>query len=120
MVARPVDDAAVRLRELRHEQWADLVLAAVVLAFALAATRIRPDLAVPLFGGGVFVLAAGMRAVWRRWDLVDRLASDGDGRRIPEVAAYAERQAGLSRRSRGRPCPGRAPRRCTGMRRRPH
>ena len=91
MVARALDDAAARLRELRHEQWADFWLASIVLVLALAATHIRPDLALPLFAGGVFVLVAGMRAAWRRWDLVDRLASDRDGRTIPEVRAYPRR-----------------------------
>ena len=100
MVARAVDDAAARLRELRCEQLADFGLALFVLALALAATGLRPEFALPLFLGGVFALVAGMRAVWRRWDLVDRLASDCDGRTIPEVGAYAERQAGLPRRRR--------------------
>lgn len=101
MVARAVDDAAARLRELRREQWADFGLAAFVLALAVVATHIRPELALPLFVGGVFLVAAGMRAVWRRWDLVDRLAGDRDGRTIPEVRAYAERRAGISKRRRG-------------------
>ena len=100
MVARAVDDAAERLRTLRQEQWANFGVAAVVLTLALAATRVRPDLALPLFAAGIFVLVAGMRAAWRRWDLVDRLASDRDGRTIPEVRAYADRQAGFSSRPR--------------------
>ena len=101
MVARAVDDAANQLRELRHEQWADFGLAMFVVALALAATHVVSDLALPLFVGGVFAIVAGMRAAWRRWDLVDRLASDRDARTIPEVRAYAERKTACSRRRRG-------------------
>jgi hypothetical protein len=73
MYARAVDEAAARLRELRHEEWEELGLAAVALGFALAATQVLPRLAAPLFLGGLPLWALGVRALWRRWDLVDRL-----------------------------------------------
>ena len=61
MSARAVHEADVRLRELRHDQWLDFALAAVVFGLALAATQIRPSLAMPLFLGGVFAWALGIR-----------------------------------------------------------
>ena len=98
MYARAVDEAEVRLRELRHEQWLDFALAAVVWGFALAATQIRPSLALPLFLGGVFAWALGIRALYQHWDLLDRLADDRDASVIPEVASYALRHATSDRR----------------------
>jgi hypothetical protein len=98
MVARAVDEAAQRLRELRHEEWEDLGLAGVAIALALAATRARPSLAMPLFLGGIGVAALGVRALWRRWDLLDRLAGERDAYVIPEVLACATAQAAIDRR----------------------
>jgi hypothetical protein len=98
MYARTLDDAATRLRELRHEERDDLGLALVALALALASTQVRPALAMPLFLGGVALGALGVRALWRRWDLVDRLAGDRDAYVIDEVRAYAAREATMERR----------------------
>jgi hypothetical protein len=98
MYARAVDEAELRLRELRHEKWLDLALAAVVFGLALAATQIRPSLAMPLFLGGVFAWALGIRALYRHWDLLDRLADERDAFLIPEVASYASRHATSERR----------------------
>lgn len=98
MYARAVDEAAARLRELRHEEWEDIGLAALALLLAVAATQIRPGLAVPLFLGGLAVGAFGVRALWRRWDLVDRLAGERDAYMISEVLAYASREATMERR----------------------
>jgi hypothetical protein len=98
MYARAVDDASARLQGLRQEEWQDLGLAAVALGLALVATQIRPALAVPLFLGGVLVGGRGVRALWRRWDLVDRLAAERDAHAIAEVRAYASRQATMERR----------------------
>jgi hypothetical protein len=98
MVARAVDDAALRLRELRREEWGNLGLGGLALAAALVATRVSPSLAVPLFAGGLVVVAGGVRAVWRRWDLLDRLAADRDAYVIAEVRAFAEREATMTRR----------------------
>jgi hypothetical protein len=98
MYARAVDDGAAELRALRHEEWEDLCLGAVAVAFAVAATKVLPELALPLFVGGIIVGARGVRAAWRRWDLVDRLANHIDAYVIPEVLAYASRHASMERR----------------------
>ena len=39
-----------------------------------------------------------MRAVWRRWDLVDRLSGERDAHVIPEVLSVASREATMDRR----------------------
>jgi hypothetical protein len=98
MYARAVDEAAERLRELRQDEWANLALGTLALALAVAATQVRPALAVPLFLGGIAVGAAGVRALWRRWALVDRLVGDADAYEIAEVLAYASREATMERR----------------------
>jgi hypothetical protein len=96
--ARTVEDAAASLRALRQESWGDLGLAGLSLALAVLATQARPELALPLFLGGLVVLVLGVRAAWRRWDLVERLAGEADAQVIAEVRAYAVRQAGMERR----------------------
>ena len=98
MYARAVEEGAARLRALRHEEWEDLGLGAVALTLAVAATQVWPELALPLFVGGVAVGAKGVRAAWRRWDLVDRLADYVDAHVIPEVLAYASRHTSMERR----------------------
>ena len=98
MHARAVDEGAAKLRALRHEEWEDLGLGAVAVALAVAATQVWPHLAVPLFVGGVVVGVKGVRAAWRRWDLVDRLAGQIDAYVIPEVLTYAARHASMERR----------------------
>src|SRR5688500_4074499 len=98
MYARAVDDASARLQELRQEEWQELALAAFALGLALVATQIHPALAMPLFIGGVVLGARGMTALWRRWDLVDRLAAERDAHAIAEVRAYASREATMERR----------------------
>jgi hypothetical protein len=98
MYARAVDDAATRLRALRHEEWVGLGLAALAVGLSLAATQIRPVLALPLFLGGLVVAILGMRAFWRRWALIDELADERDAYVIPEVMAYASREATMERR----------------------
>jgi hypothetical protein len=98
MYARAVEEGAARLRALRHEEWEDLGLGAVTIVLAVTATQVWPELALPLFVGGVVVGAKGVRAAWRRWDLVDRLAGHVDAYVIPEVLAYASRHASMERR----------------------
>ena len=98
MYARAVDDGAAKLRALRHEEWEDLGLGAVAVGLAVFATQVWPELALPLFVGGIAVGVKGVRAAWRRWDLVDRLAGHVDAYVIPEVLAYASRHASLERR----------------------
>jgi hypothetical protein len=98
MYARAVEEGAAKLRALRHEEWGDLGLGAVAVALAVAATQVWPELAVPLFVGGVAVGVKGVRAGWRRWDLVDRLSDYVDAYVIPEVLAYASRHTSMERR----------------------
>ena len=98
MYARAVEEAAARLRELRHEEWERFGLATVALGLALLATQARPAFALPLFAGGIWSGVLGMRALWRRWDLVDRLSWERDAYVIAEVLAYASREATMERR----------------------
>jgi hypothetical protein len=98
MYARAVDDAAARLRQLSCEQWEQFGLAALALGLAVTASEVLPALAVPLLLGGLALGALGMRAFWRHWDLLDRLAGDRDAHVIPAVAAYASRDATPERR----------------------
>lgn len=98
MYARSVDEAAARLRELRQEECGDLALAAVSLALAFAATQIRPAFAMPFLLGGVVVGVRGTIALCRRWDLVEHLAGEQEAHVIPEVLAFAAREATLERR----------------------
>lgn len=98
MYARDVEEAATRLRELRLAEREDLVLAALVLSAAVVTTQFWPTLAFPLFLGGAVVGALGIRALWRRWDLVDRLTGERDAYAIPEVRECATREATIERR----------------------
>ena len=97
-VARALDEASTRLRELRHAEWEDLGLAGVALGLSLAATRVYPPLALPLFLGGLAVGALGVRAMWLHWDLVDRLSGVPEAYAIAEVRSHAEREATMGRR----------------------
>jgi hypothetical protein len=96
--ARAVEDAASELRKLGWEEWGDLGLAGLSLALAVAATAVYPALALPLFVGGLVVGSRGLRALWRRWDAVDRLAGERDACVISEVLAYAMRETTMDRR----------------------
>lgn len=98
MHARAVNDAGARLRELEHEGWQDLALALLTLGLAVGAAELAPSLAVPLFTGGVVIGVLGIRAYWRHWDLVDRLAGERDAYSIAEVLAYASRETTMERR----------------------
>jgi hypothetical protein len=98
MYARAVDDAATRLHELRREEREDLALAAFALGLALVATQVRASLALPLFLGGLTVGVLGMRALLRRWELIERLAGDRDAYVLPEVIEFASREAMMERR----------------------
>ena len=99
MHARAVEDFETALVELRHDELQDVGLGGAALAASLAATALCPPLAMPLFVGGFAVGALGIRAVWRHWDLVDRLADDRDAYTIPEVRDYAAREARIERRA---------------------
>lgn len=98
MYARAVDEAEARIRDLRHEEWGDLGLAALAFALAAAASPTRPEWAVPLLAGGLAVAVLGVRAAWRRISFVERLAGERDAYVIPEVMAYASREATMERR----------------------
>jgi hypothetical protein len=98
MYARAIDHAATNLLELRREEWCDFALGATALSLAVAATSLLPALAMPLFLGGVAVVSLGVRAAWRRWDLLDRLAGERDAYVIPQVEARARREVTVERR----------------------
>ena len=100
MHAPTVDEAEVRLRELRLEEWYDLAVSGFAIALALAAAERAPSLALPLLIGGLALGALGIRALWRHWDLVDRLADKPDAYEIPEVLEYAARETTMERRRR--------------------
>jgi hypothetical protein len=84
--------------DLRHEEWEKLGLAGLALALSLVATEFDPELAVALFLGAMFMWALGVRAIWRRWDLVERLSGDRDAYAISEVLDLALREATMERR----------------------
>jgi hypothetical protein len=96
--ARLIDDAAGRVRDLRRAEWEDLTVSGVALGLAVAATELYPTLSLPLFLGGLGVGVLGVRVLWRRWDLIDRLSCEPDAYVIAEVRARAEREATLERR----------------------
>lgn len=73
-------------------------MAALVFALALSATELHPPLALPLMAGGLASTALAVRALWRHWDLLDRLLGDRSAYVIPEVRARAMRQTTLKRR----------------------
>ena len=88
-----------RLVELHHDELQECGLGGGALAASLAATVVCPPLVMPLFVGGIAAGALGIRAVWRRWDLVDRVADDRDAYAIPEVDDDAAREARIERRA---------------------
>jgi hypothetical protein len=96
--ARAVDQADARLRELRQEGRGELGLAGAALSASVVATAVRPALAAPLFIGGLVVGVLGARAVWRHWDLLERLSGERDAHVISEVRAFASREATTDRR----------------------
>lgn len=98
MYARAVDQADTRLRELRQEERGELALAAAALAASVIAAGALPELAAPLFIGGLVVGLLGIRTLWRRWDLLERLSGERDAHVISEVRAVAAREATMERR----------------------
>ncbi len=93
MHARALEQSAAQLHELRREEWEDLGIAALFLSLAVAATGVHPSLGLPLLIGGLLGTARGVRALWRHWDLLDRLVGERDAQVIPEVRARALRDA---------------------------
>lgn len=114
MTARTIEEAERRLRELRQEEWSDLVLAALAMGLALGATGVQPPLAGPLFIGALAVGFLAARAFVRRWELFDRLLLDRDAYAIPEIRRRAKdiasmesrRTLAVSARNRLKPAPG--------------
>jgi hypothetical protein len=98
MYARALQEAETQLVQLRHDELCRIALGAVALGASLAATAVYAPLVLPLFLGGLVVMTLGIGATWRHWDLVDRLADDRDAYLIPEVRAYAARDARMNRR----------------------
>ncbi len=98
MYARAVEDAAFRLRDLHRDERNELVLGAVALALSLVATAVWPELAIPLFVGGLVLGALGVRAAVEHWEIVDRLAGERDAYVISEVHERAAREATMERR----------------------
>ena len=98
MYARAVEDAETRLRALRREKRDDLCLASLSLVLAVVSAEVRPELALPFFVGGLAVGALGLRALWRHWDLLERLSGETAAYIIPEVFEYASREAAIDRR----------------------
>jgi hypothetical protein len=100
MVARAVEHADHRLHELQREEWADGALATTALGLAVAASVVRPEFALPLLIGGLFVAGRFILACWRHWDLLDRLLDERDAYSIAEVRRRAEQEAGMANRRR--------------------
>ena len=98
MYARAVDNAGLRLRELRRQEWSDLAFGAAAMASAIVATEVQPGFAVPLFLGGLVVVARGLIVAWRRWEIVDDLAAEPDAYVIEEIRTHALREATMERR----------------------
>ena len=98
MYARAVEQADARLRDLRHEERGEFGVAAAALTSAVVATELAPSLAAPLFVGGLVIGGMAVRSIWRRWDLLDRLAGERDAHAIAEVRAFASREATMDRR----------------------
>jgi hypothetical protein len=99
MYARTVEEAESRLSELRHDELSTAALSISALLCSLLSTQLYPAAALPLFVGGAWVGVLGMRAMWRHWDLLDRIADEPDAYAIAEVHAYAARDATMARRT---------------------
>jgi hypothetical protein len=100
MDARSVERAEAQLHELKLQSLEDFLLAAVAFAVALIGTRLLPAMSVPLLVGGMGVAFLGMRALVRRYLLLEDLAVDRDAYLIPEVRAIAARTASREHRLR--------------------
>jgi len=98
MNARAVEHAQLELHELKVQSVEDLALAAVALATALAGTRLLPAAAVPLLFGGIGVAFLGVRALVRRYLLLEDLVADRDAYAIADVYRLAVWTASPQRR----------------------
>lgn len=93
-----IEDAEQRLRELKHDEWSRLGLAAVAMGLALGATVVHPPLAVPFVLGSLLVCVLAGRAFFERLDLTQELLRDRDAYLIPEIRCRAEKIASLESR----------------------
>ena len=98
MYTRVLEEAEARLVDLHHDEVQRIALSAVALGASLAATVVYEPLVMPLFLGGLALGVLGIGAIWRHWDLLDRLADDRDAYGIPAVRDYAARDARMDRR----------------------
>jgi hypothetical protein len=98
MVARRVEEAGRRLRELKREEYEDAAVALAAFGLTLGAAEFWPELVVPLLVGALFLSGKTYVVLWRRWDLLERLAGERDAYEIPEVRARAEQQASMHNR----------------------
>jgi len=98
MYARALEEAETRLVDLHHDEVQRVVLSVVALGGSLVATVVYEPLVIPLFLGGLVLGVLGIGAIWRHWDLLDRLADDSDAYSIRAVRAYAARDARMDRR----------------------
>jgi hypothetical protein len=98
MYARALEEAETQLIGVRNDEAQRIALSAVALGASLAATVVYEPLVIPLFVGGLAMVVLGIGAIWRHWDLLDRLADDRDAYGIPAVRAYAARDARMNRR----------------------
>lgn len=93
MVARDVEMLGRRLDELSERTIEELGLAGVAFGFALAATQLRRDLAIPFLVGALVLTALGLAAFVRRRLLVEDAAADRDTYELDAVRRYAARLA---------------------------
>jgi hypothetical protein len=93
-----VEEAEHRLRQLRHDEWSRLALAALATGLALAASVVHPPLAIPFFLGGLTVGVLAMRTVFERSDFVHQLMRERDAYLIPEIRRQAEDAASMESR----------------------
>ena len=93
MVARDVEFLGRRLHELNERTVEELGLAGFAFAFALVATQLRRDLAIPLLVGALVLTALGLTAFVRRRLLVEDAAADRDAYQLDVVRQYACRMA---------------------------
>ncbi len=97
MTARQIDGAAAQLHELRVQTVERLGLAAVAFALALTATQLRPALAVPLLLGAMAMTFLGVRALVRRWFLLEDLALEPEAYELADVRRFGVRAASPER-----------------------
>lgn len=98
MYSRAIEEYETRLYDLRRSVWESVGLGCVSLVSALAASALHPALALPLFFGGLTGMFLGIRAEWRRWDLIDQLMAQPDAYAIPELRARAMEEVTPERR----------------------